>query len=82
MIEIFGRCYPWGIKSINETMDKILNNAELILDFKNKTAMVKYKKEKYSVAWDYAEALVALNVVGCDSGNWETGERFYNIKER
>lgn len=82
MIEIKGGFFNWPQEALKNSMSKVLKGATLTINSKSKEAWIYDGEMTCPVSVDYANLLVTLNVVGCDSGNFETGERHYNIYNR
>lgn len=84
MIEIFGNYLPWTPELLKENItDRLLNGDDLTICCKDKKAWInKWLKDPLEINYELAHVIVSLGLVGCDSGNIETGERHYNFKSR
>ena len=81
MIQILDKYYNWSNTAIRRVAKRLLSGDELTMNFKRKEAWINYYigKEPEQISWDYAEMITKLGILDCHSGNWETGERHFNI---
>jgi len=84
MIEIFGYWYNWTPELLKkEITDRLLAGDELTICYKEKTAWVnKWHKNPVQINFELSKVIVALGIVGEDSGNLDTGEVHYNFNNR
>ena len=82
MVEIEGGYYEWSQEELNDAMNKILKGGTLVIQYNKKKAYINYALGSKEVSFQYANLLVMLNVVGCEGGNFERGERYYDINNR
>jgi len=83
-MEVLGRIYNWSEKAIERVSNRLVNGDELTINYRKKEAWINYYigKDTERISWDYAEMVIKTGIVNCHSGNFETGERHYNINTR
>lgn len=81
MLEIGKEYYTWGGEELRRIFERILSGDVVTINYKKEEAHLNYYvgKETLKVPFDYANLLSKLQVIVEESGNWETGERHYQI---
>lgn len=68
-------------KNIKTLSDLLVSGIDLTVDKSLKKAWIfRCKPNEEQIPFWYAENVINTNLLECHSGNFETGERHYNIK--